>query len=207
VTELRITVYGTPAPQGSKNARAIYRGRGAERQFTGHVAVSESSKKVKPWRQNVATAARNAMGAAGRWEQYDEPVEVSLVLLFERPKYHFGTGRNAHILKPDAPTYVPVYPDLDKLVRSTLDALGSKTGAGVVRNDSQIVRFIEPFEKRYVSPGEQPGAYILVRPLTPSIPVPAAGTSSSVDPSPAGTGAATPTAAGTAPSPDPGALF
>jgi Holliday junction resolvase RusA-like endonuclease len=188
MSTLTIRVVGIPAPQGSKSARAIYRGRGEQRTFTGKVAVHESSKKVKPWREDVTKAAYNAMAEIPDWKQFDEPVEVSMCFIFARPSYHFGTGRNRHILKPNAPDYVPVYPDLDKLIRSTCDAIGSKTGAGVVRNDSQIVRFIAPLEKRYVRHGEEPGALITVRPLTPldsAAPVTSTPTGAA-DPTPAG---------------------
>lgn len=162
---LTITVQGTPAPQGSKSARAIYRGRGEQRQFTGKVAMHESSKKVEPWRQAVKAAALDAASLIPDWTPLDELVEISVIFYFDRPAYHFGTGRNAHLLKPGAPDFVGVYPDLDKLLRSTLDGLGSKTGAGVIRNDSQVVRFTE-VDKRYVTPGHrQAGAVITIRPL------------------------------------------
>jgi hypothetical protein len=55
MTEVVITVYGTPAPQGSKRAFAV-RGKGGAP--TGRVAVIESSHdRVKSWRQAVVDAA------------------------------------------------------------------------------------------------------------------------------------------------------
>lgn len=161
---LRLTVEGIPAPQGSKSGRAIYRGTGDQRQFTGKVAMHESSKKVAPWRQAVKSAALNTVAEIPGWQPYDELVEMAVTFWFERPKSHYRSGRNAHLLKDGATSHVGVYPDLDKLLRSTLDALGSKTGAGVIRNDSQVVRFTS-VEKRYAG-GRPAGADITIAPLS-----------------------------------------
>ena len=45
---MRITVHGTPAPQGSKR-------------HVGNGVMVESSAKVKPWREAVKWAARQSM--------------------------------------------------------------------------------------------------------------------------------------------------
>ena len=55
-----------------------------------------------------------------------------------------------------------VKPDLDKLVRSVLDAL-----KGVAyEDDSQVVSFGPVLEKVYALPGEPTGAMIYVEPVT-----------------------------------------
>jgi hypothetical protein len=75
------------------------------------------------------------------------------VFRFARPKGHYGSGRNAAVLKPGAPRSPAGKPDLDKVLRSTLDALGE---AGCYRDDSQVVA-VEA-QKAYCEPGELPGA-------------------------------------------------
>ena len=62
-------------------------------------------------------------------------VVVDVVFTFARPKSHYGTGRNADVVKESAPDKHIQAPDSDKLSRLTLDGLEM---AGVVRNDSQV---------------------------------------------------------------------
>jgi Holliday junction resolvase RusA-like endonuclease len=135
MTTLAIDVVGTPAPQGSKRAFVV----------NGRAVMSESSKKVKPWRQDVAAAAQAAATERG-WETPAGAVRVDITYLIARPRYHFGTGRNANVLKPNAPTWVDKKPDRDKLDRATCDAL---TSSGVIRDDAQIVA--GETEKKYAN--------------------------------------------------------
>lgn len=118
---LRFDVIGTPAPQGSKR-------------HVGNGVMVESSKKVKPWRQDVAAAAREAAEREG-WTAPDGDVPVFVSFRLARPRGHYGTGRNASVVRPSAPLRPAVKPDLDKLLRSTLDAL---TTSGVIRDDAQV---------------------------------------------------------------------
>lgn len=114
-------VLGTPAPQGSKR-------------HVGKGIMVESSLKVKPWREAVKTAAYKARGV----ETFQSgPVQVTLHFHLLRPKGHFGTGRNAGNVKLSSPVYPSARPDLDKLTRSTLDAL---TESGLIHDDAQIVQ-------------------------------------------------------------------
>lgn len=110
---LSFTVRGLPAPQGSKNA---FRNR-----HTGRIQQVESSKKVAPWRSDVRDAALEAIGDG--WQLLDGPLEVAMTFTFRRPKGHFRTGRNAHLLSSRATARPQGVPDLSKLVRSTEDAL------------------------------------------------------------------------------------
>ena len=64
-------------------------------------------------------------------------VSVDVVFTFARPKSHYGTGRNADVVKESAPEHHLQAPDSDKLSRLILDGLEM---AGVVRNDSQVCR-------------------------------------------------------------------
>ena len=126
-------VSGVPAPQGSKTG--YIRG--------GRVVLVESSKKVKPWRAAVAQAATRAHLHT---EPIDGPVDVGVEFILPRPKAL--PKRVVHMVRK---------PDLDKLIRSTLDAL-----LGVAYVDDNRVRAITAV-KRYQSPGETPGALITVK--------------------------------------------
>jgi crossover junction endodeoxyribonuclease RusA len=64
------------------------------------------------------------------------PVAVHVKFVMPRPKHHYRTGRNAHLLRDSAPEYPTGKPDLDKLCRALLDSL---TAAGVVKDDAQVV--------------------------------------------------------------------
>jgi Holliday junction resolvase RusA-like endonuclease len=142
-----ITVRGLPAPQGSKR-------------HVGNGVMVESSKHVKPWREAVKYAALEAVGDA--WTLLDGPLAVAMIFTFMRPKGHYRTGRNAHLLRNAAPVRPATIPDLSKIVRSTEDAL---TDAGVWADDSRVVELFT--EKRYANEGldalERPGVVIRIR--------------------------------------------
>ncbi|WP_312811096.1 RusA family crossover junction endodeoxyribonuclease [Corynebacterium variabile] len=131
-------VAGVPAPQGSKNA---YR-RG------GRVVLVESSKKVKPWRAAVAQAATIAYLHA---EPIDGPVTVEVEFILPRPKS-----------LPKRITDMVRKPDLDKLVRSTLDAL---SGIAYV-DDNRVTRIVAT--KTYAASPEDAGATITITERTTS---------------------------------------
>ena len=132
MTSIEIIVLGTPAPQGSKHGFAVKR-KGA---YTGKVAQVESSKKVKPWRQDVKYAALDAMADVEHWTPMTGAIVLEVKFRLPRPKGHYGTGRNVGIVKPGQPFRPNVRPDIDKLLRSTFDALGE---AGVWCDDAQVV--------------------------------------------------------------------
>lgn len=123
---VRFIVNGQAAAQGSKNAFVL--------PGTRRAVLVDTDKKLKPWRAAVAAAAAEARGdqplLAG-------PVRVKARFIFPRPKSHFGTGRNADVLKQDAPAYVTKAPDVDKLQRAIGDSL---TGV-VYMDDSQIAEW------------------------------------------------------------------
>jgi crossover junction endodeoxyribonuclease RusA len=110
---------GVPVAQGSK------------RHVGGGVMV-EQLKNLQPWREALINAAHNAPSQ----EVFFGPVRLSVIFRFPRPKGHYGTGRNAELLKPSAPRFKTSAPDLDKLIRAVGDAL---TMAGTLRDDCLIV--------------------------------------------------------------------
>jgi Holliday junction resolvase RusA-like endonuclease len=123
-------VYGIPGPQGSKR-------------HVGNGVMIESSKKVKPWREAVKWAhfeqARNKRIAG--------PVAVAIDFTLTRPP-SIPKKRT----KPDRK------PDIDKLVRSTFDALKD---VGAYEDDARVVTLMAV--KRYVGDPKamsSPGAVI-----------------------------------------------
>jgi len=133
---MRITVIGTPAPQGSKR-------------HVGNGVMVESSKKVKPWRQDVKYAALEMID-----EAIVDPVHIRIAFYLVRPRSHYRTGANAALFRDSAPEYPAGRPDLDKLLRSTLDGLGE---AGVWRDDAQVVTITA---LKLYADDRQPGAAI-----------------------------------------------
>lgn len=84
------------------------------------------------------------------------PVRVNLRFYLQRPKYHYGTGKNAGKLKLTAPFYPVVTPDWDRLSLFVCDCL---KGIGFV-DDRQIVDAL--VIKRY---SHEPGTVIVVQEL------------------------------------------
>jgi len=104
---ITITVLGEPAPQGSKR-------------HVGNGRMIESSGGVKPWRQAVVWAAREA------GQRVAGAIQVEITFTLRRP--------------PSAPKsrlFPDRKPDLSKLIRSTEDAL---VDAGTIDDDARIVR-------------------------------------------------------------------
>ncbi len=148
---LELFVPGRAAPQGSKNGFAIAKGRGANRVFTGQVAMIESSKgKVDAWRKAVRAAAAEQW--AGR-PALDGPLVLEVEFIRSRPKAAPKSYTPEHT----------TYPDVSKLVRSTEDAI---TSAGVWADDARVVRLIAT--KRNAEHDETPGAHIRIGRLTPA---------------------------------------
>jgi len=151
---ITIRVYGTPAPQGSKA-----RGR--------HGGVYEMSKAVGPWRAAVRLATEGELRFLGSITDEpgrslppaEGPVAVTVVFLMVRPSMHHVAGRKDRELKPGAPTRPATRPDIDKLVRSTLDGLKS---GGAYGDDGQVADLCAA--KVYCRPGDQPGARITIEP-------------------------------------------
>lgn len=148
--KLEFEVYGSPAPQGSKVPRQNAR--------TGGLYVQEQSDKVKPWRVDVKYACLEAIAATLGFVKYEGPVAVTISFRMPRLNKHYHVRKAGKFLREDAPEFVDTRPDIDKLARSTLDALGE---AGVWGDDSQVARLI--LSKRYTEGAA--GAHIYLRPV------------------------------------------
>jgi crossover junction endodeoxyribonuclease RusA len=132
---IQFTVYGEPATAGSK--------RGFYNKALGRVIMAPDNKRQKPWMQQVAGTAREAY----RGELLTGPVRLRVTFNLQRTKGHFGTGKNAGIVKASAPEHHTKKPDLTKLVRAIEDAL-----TGIIwKDDSQV--FFQQNIKRYTTRG------------------------------------------------------
>lgn len=54
---------------------------------------------------------------------FDCPIKLEINLYFTRPKSHFKSGRNSHILKDNAKTWHTSKPDSDNCIKFIMDAL------------------------------------------------------------------------------------
>ena len=117
---ITFTVYGTPQPAGSKRAM--------QHPVTQRIVVLDAAKNSRPWKNDVAETALQSMTAL---EPLEGPLILSLVFYVQRPKGHYGKRG----LRPSAPRFPAVRPDVTKLIRAVEDAM-----TGIVwRDDAQVV--------------------------------------------------------------------
>lgn len=129
---LTVVIHDNPVPQGSHFAVVS--------KTTNKAFVkSANEKKLKTWRDSVRDAVVEARGEA-------PPLEGAVLLAVtftmhkpvSRPKYKF--------------TVPQTKPDLDKLLRSTMDGL---TVGGAYRDDARVVEVVR-LAKYYPMPGGKP---------------------------------------------------
>ena len=143
-----IRVTGVPAPKGS--ARAMNIG--------GRARLIASSSGANARKQAAWVAAvRRAWSQERAVSLGSNAIRIDIEFIMPRPRGHYGTGRNEDKIKPSAPDHPIAYPDVDKLIRCTLDALSGFA----FDDDSQIVHVNA--KKRWSYPGAEPGAEIAVR--------------------------------------------
>ena len=136
---LTVTIPGTPQQQGSKRN-------------VGKFSI-EANRNLAPWRTDAIANLQQAMTEQGV-EKFITAVFVEATFTYQRPASHYGSGKNASVLKATAPLYKASAPDLDKLQRALGDAL---TQAGVVRDDCLITSWA--VEKIW---GETPSVHLCV---------------------------------------------
>jgi Holliday junction resolvase RusA-like endonuclease len=138
-----VRVYGTP--KGQPRARAFAR--------NGLVRMYDPST-AEGWKSQIAEAMRPHLPAV----PYDVPMRLDVGFYMPRPKAHFRTGKNAGILRDDAPVWFTARPDRDNCDKACLDTL---TQIGFWKDDSLAV--LGTIAKRYCNVGEKPGAVIEFR--------------------------------------------
>jgi crossover junction endodeoxyribonuclease RusA len=129
---LQLTVEGNPVPQGS--FRHVGNGR-----------IISANPKLNAWRQTIA----DQIGLQTPVRLIEGSIRVDLVFTLERPK---SVSRGVR----ERPT---VKPDLDKLVRATLDAISLERYVQLIKDDSQVTDLHAA--KRY-SDHRRPGVTIMI---------------------------------------------
>lgn len=129
---ITFSVVGSPVGQGSKTPGM---------RKNGSLYVREAVKAVKPYRDLVKAAALEARPIG---HKPMTNVIAHVWAYYRRPPSHYFTGENSHVVKPTAPKYPIVKPDLDKVARLIFDA---SKDARLIKDDSHIIEM--HFTKRY----------------------------------------------------------
>lgn len=105
------------------------------------------------------------------WRSLDVPpfakdvfLAMAVCVFIDRPASHFGTGRNAHLLKPSAPArpgFGKYGGDLDNFAKLVKDALN----AVAFHDDSQIAAYLTPFGKWFTDDGSMPRTEVVLEPI------------------------------------------
>lgn len=115
---IEVFAFCTPQPQGS--AKAYVRG--------GRAIITSANTKLKPYRSEVAGCALATLEKSGHAAFVKhQPIALELSFFFRKPES-----------VPKSRTHPVVKPDIDKLVRATLDAL---TGV-LFHDDAQVVEVV-----------------------------------------------------------------
>jgi Holliday junction resolvase RusA-like endonuclease len=91
----------------------------------------------------------------------DEPLYVKLTFCFPRPKAHFRTGKNSHLLKDSAPKWHTGTPDCDNLIKFVCDSLN-----GIFWKDDKCICSVSA-EKIYEIDGITPHIHVQVKKIYP----------------------------------------
>jgi Holliday junction resolvase RusA-like endonuclease len=134
--EIKFFAPGIPKQGGSKIAQPVRRKGGQVVTYKDKkgndvplITVRDAAKN-QDWRNSVSFAAHQAMQGKGLMAG---PLRLVVYFYMPRPKYHYRTNGQ---LKPDAPIYHEKTPDVDKLIRSTQDAMKGITW----RDDGQVAK-------------------------------------------------------------------
>jgi len=143
---LIIPVVGRPAPQGSK-------------QLGGAGQLLEQSAYLPAWRVAVKVGAYKAYQAADIRHTSLPVFPAGTPVVIEQCTFYLADEQ----CRADGTDLPLGTPDIDKLLRATLDALGGqKNGsARLFADDAQVVR-IRELAKERPAPGRPTGAMIIV---------------------------------------------
>jgi Holliday junction resolvase RusA-like endonuclease len=124
--------------------------------------VDDNPTSLNTWREDVKLATLRALRITPGWEDNYPLIVGHFTFTLPRPKAHYRAGNSSHLLRPDAPMLHGKRPDLDKLLRSTWDAL---TTSGAYLDDNRVARVTAT--KCFPNSGQtpagalpQPGAWI-----------------------------------------------
>lgn len=134
--DVAFTVFGIPAPKGSKRAFAVG-GRA--------MVVDDNKPALRDWTRQVNDVVQGLAerGAA----TLDEPVHVTVRFYMPKPKSAPKRRR----------TWPDRKPDLDKLIRALLDPM---VKTRILADDARVVELSA--EKDYPTDGDRPRAEVMV---------------------------------------------
>lgn len=121
------------------------------------------------WKDEVRAEAKYALLTSGdeSLPSPDTPIAAFAEFRMPRPKSHYRTGRNAHLLKDSAPLFPLSTPDLDNLIKATWDALGPWAKLpGLCWDDDSLVLWTQD-AKLYEDGQKRNGARIVILHLCP----------------------------------------
>jgi len=165
VVPLTFTVIGDPQPKGSTKILPIggivarlRRGSvtlHSMRELMTSVIVTSDNPQVKSWQSRIAFEATTTLRQTPQFEGLGGAVSVQVEFFLPRPTGLPKSYAGPHLKKPD----------VDKLVRSLLDAL-----TGILwPDDSRVTAIVAG--KAYAGLGEQPRAVVTVRPIAATMPL------------------------------------
>lgn len=156
-----LEVLGTPAPKGSM--RAVIR-KSDGRAVLVPSGSRKNARELYAWTKAIRAHVAEQLGTIGEPLFVDQAIAVHLLFRLARPRSHYG----ARGLLPSAPRHHTVKPDVDKLMRSTLDAL-----TGELIDDDARIRVIQA-DKQWCDAGRQ-GVVITVESLSKQRSLPSSG--------------------------------
>ncbi len=118
--EITITIPGPPIAK--KRPRFARRGKFVQ---TYNDQQTEEGKWLLFARQHIT-------------KRFTGPVWINCEFVIQRPKSHYGTGKNSSALKTSAPPHCVTKPDVDNLVKFVKDCLNGEAW----NDDSQVVGLI-----------------------------------------------------------------
>jgi Holliday junction resolvase RusA-like endonuclease len=148
---------GKPQTAGSKKAFIIpIPGRPGTSAKDYRAIITDDNPEGEKWKKIVVSYAR----AVHTGPPLEGPLQLDVIFTLERPKGHFGTGKNDGEVKRSAPEFPTTRPDTTKLLRCLEDGL-----TGILwTDDSQIVA--QHVFKVY---GTRQGAQVSVAPYIESL--------------------------------------
>lgn len=127
-------------PKGQPRPRAFARG--------GHAGVYDPGT-ADAWKMEIRASASSVPAGEKR---KDRPVDLIMTFYFRRPKNDYKKDGS---LKPSAPTYHTIRPDVDNLAKAVMDAM---THCGFWKDDSQVIRL--EVIKRWAQGNLEPGVNV-----------------------------------------------
>lgn len=146
-----ISFFAAGIPMGQPRIKAAMRSFGGK--TFAHVYTPGTSEN---WKSCIAHAARAFVPAA----PYPGPVQIDCTFYLPRPKGHYGTGKNAGVLKDSSPMFHLCKPDIDNALKVIFDTL---VYLRFILDDTQIC---ETWSKKlYENADCKPGCQITLIPL------------------------------------------